>query len=320
MSHVTYMTEEDFVSSFDIKEIKGVIPAMITPFDEKEELDKNRVQNLVEHLISKNVNGLYIGGSTGEGFMMDHNERKLLVEYVMEQVKGRIPIIVHVGSISTKLSKDLAVHAYEHGADAVSSVPPFYWKFDNESIFQYYKEISEATPLPMIVYNVPLAGLMGLDMIYKLAEIDNVKGIKYTATNHYEIKLIKKQLGDDFMVYSGSDEMAVSGLLHGADGLIGSFYSMIPDLFINIYDSMQVDNTEVAMANQLIANDIIMASLKYDYYSAIKLGLSWMGEDVGIVRSPFKVLSANQEEAFRTELLEIKNKHKNIECALLKSL
>lgn len=308
------------MSHFKIIDIKGVIPAMVTPFDEKEELDKKRVQNLVEHLIEKKVNGLYIGGSTGEGFMMTHEERKLLVEYVIEQVKGRIPVIVHVGSISTKLSVDLAKHAHQAGADAISSVPPFYWKFDNESIFQYYKEISESTPLPMIVYNVPLAGLMGIDMIYRLAEIENVKGIKYTATNHFEIKLIKEKLGKDFMIYSGSDEMAVSGLIHGADGLIGSFYSMIPDLFENIYEAMSKNDLKTASLNQQASVDIIMASLKYDYYAAIKLALQWMGVDAGIVRKPFKTLTKVQEESYRKDLTTIKNKYKDVESDLFKSL
>lgn len=308
------------MSHFEINDIKGVIPAMVTPFDEKEELDKTRVQKLVEHLINNKVDGLYIGGSTGEGFMMTHEERKLLVEYVIEQVNGRIPVIVHVGSISTKLSIDLAKHAHQAGADAISSVPPFYWKFDNESIFQYYKDISESTPLPMIVYNVPLAGLMGIDLIYKLAEIENVKGIKYTATNHFEIKLIKDKLGDDFMIYSGSDEMAVSGLIHGADGLIGSFYSMIPDLFENIYEAISKEDLKTASLNQQASVDIIMASLKYDYYAAIKLALQWMGLDAGVVRRPFKVLTKAQEENYKKDLNLIKNKYKNVECELFKSI
>lgn len=307
------------MSNFDIRQIKGVIPAMVTPFDEEENLSIEKVKSLTNYLIESGVNGLYIGGSTGEGFMMDIEERKQLVEAVIQEVKGRIPVIVHVGSISTKLSIELAKHAYEHGADAISSVPPFYWKFDEKSIFKYYKDISETTPLPMIVYNVPLAGLMSLDMIYKLAEIENVKGLKYTATNHFEIKMIKDKLGQDFMIYSGSDEMAISGLLHGADGLIGSFYSMIHDIFLKIYGLMAEGKIEEAKKYQSLAVEIIMASLKYDYYAAIKLGLKWMGKDVGQVRRPFKNLTKEQEEKFRSDLLEIKAKS-NLACDLFNSL
>lgn len=308
------------MAKFDINDIKGVIPAMITPFDENEELSKKMTEDLVEYLIKNNVNGLYIGGSTGEGFLMDIEERKKLVEYVIEKVNGRIPVIVHVGAISTRLSIELAKHAFEKGADAISSVPPFYWKFDNESIYQYYKDISESTPLPMIVYNVPLAGLMGLDMIYKLATIENVKGIKYTATNHFEMRLIKEKLGNNFMIYSGSDEMAMSGLIHGADGLIGSFYSMIPDLFEIIYNSINQNNLDLAKKNQQLAVDIIMESLKYDYYSAIKLGLKWMGIDAGQVRRPFKKLTNEQEIEYKNNLLKIKSNYKELKCNLLDSI
>ena len=308
------------MSNFDIKDIKGVIPAMITPFDENENLDEQKTRELVDRLIERNVNGLYIGGSTGEGFMMDINERKRLTEIVCDQVAGRIPVIIHVGAISTRLSIDLATHAYKAGADAISSVPPFYWRFDNDSIYNYYKDISCSTPLPMIVYNVPLAGLMGLDMIYRLGEIENVKGVKYTATNHYEMRLIKKNLGQDFMIYSGSDEMAMSGLLHHADGLIGSFYSMIPDLFESIYQAVTTNDLATADVYQDLADDIIMASLKYDYYSAIKLGLKWMGLNVGHVRRPFKPLTPAQEEAYKADLLKIKEKFENVECELLEKL
>lgn len=308
------------MAKFDINDIKGVIPAMITPFDENEELSKKMTEDLVEYLIKNNVNGLYIGGSTGEGFLMDIEERKKLVEYVIEKVNGRIPVIVHVGAISTRLSIELAKHAFEKGADAISSVPPFYWKFDNESIYQYYKDISESTPLPMIVYNVPLAGLMGLDMIYKLATIENVKGIKYTATNHFEMRLIKEKLGNNFMIYSGSDEMAMSGLIHGADGLIGSFYSMIPDLFEIIYNSINQNNLDLAKKYQQLAVDIIMESLKYDYYSAIKLGLKWMGIDAGQVRRPFKKLTNEQEIEYKNNLLKIKSNYKELKCNLLDSI
>lgn len=308
------------MANFDINDIKGVIPAMVTPFDKDENLDEKKTRQLIDFLIEKKVNGLYIGGSTGEGFLMSLEERKRLTEIVCEQVAGRIPVIVHVGAIATKLSVELAQHAYEAGADAISSVPPFYWTFDNDSIYQYYKDISESTPLPMIVYNVPLAGLMGIDMIYRLAEIENVKGIKYTAISHFEIQMIKDSLGEDFKVYSGSDEMAISGLLHHADGLIGSFYSMLPDVFINIYQAMENEEIKEAKRYQELAVDIIMASLQYDYYSTIKLGLKWMGMDMGEVRRPFKPLNEEQISNYKAVLLKIKEKHNVKDCMLLNAI
>lgn len=260
------------MSHFDYKEIKGVIPALVTPFDEEENFDEERCRKLVNWLIEVGVNGFYLTGSTGEGFLLSLEERKRVVEVVCDEVKGRVPVIVHIGAISTKLSIELARHAEAHDADAISSVPPFYWKWDGDHIFNYYKDIAESVKIPMIIYNVPLTGLMGFDMIKRLATIENVKGIKYTASSHHEIHKIKHDLGSDFMLYSGADEMAISGLFNGADGIVGSFYTELPDLFIRLYNHVLNKEYEEAQRLQKIAVAIIDASLKYDYYAAIKEG------------------------------------------------
>ena len=245
------------MAKFDIKDFKGVIPAMVTPFDKDENVDVDGVRELVKYLLDQNVDGLYLTGSTGEGFLMSQEERKLVVEVVIEETAGRVPVVVHVGDIGTKLSIDLAKHAEKVGADGISSVPPFYWNFSEDQIVGYYEDIAKEVSLPMIVYNVPLANLMGIDTIYRLAEIENVKGLKYTALAHFEIMQIKDKLGEDFLIYSGADEMALSGLLSGADGIIGSFYNMVPDLFVDIYNAVQENNIEKALKLQKDAVRII---------------------------------------------------------------
>ena len=298
------------MAKFEIKDIKGVIPALITPFDEKEEFDEKRMRDLVSFLIDRGIDGLYLTGSTGEGFLMAPEERKKVVEVVLDEVNGRIPVIVHVGAISTKISIDLAKHAYNMGADAISSVPPFYWKFKEENIFKFYEEVSMSTPLPMIVYNVPLAGLFGFDFICKLATIPNVKGVKYTAYTHQDIYKCKDKISKDFMVYSGADEMAVSGIINEADGIIGSFYSMMPDIFKDIYNKVKKGDIEGAQFKQRIAVDIIEASLKYDYYAVIKESLKWMGLDAGYVRAPFMNLTTEQIEEVKETFRKIREHYK----------
>jgi N-acetylneuraminate lyase len=204
------------MAKFAMNQMTGVVPAMLSLFDENENVDVQRTRALTEFLIGRGVNGLYLTGSTGEGFMMDHDERKLVVETVIDQVAGRIPTIVHIGDIGTKKSIQLAKHAEAAGADAISSVPPFYWKFSNDDIFNYYKDISEATSLPMVIYSVPLAGSMGMDLIKRIAQLPNVKGLKFTSREHDQMGCLKADLGEDFIIYSGCDEMAMSGLAVGA--------------------------------------------------------------------------------------------------------
>lgn len=295
------------MSKFDIKDFKGVIPAVLTAFDKNEEIDEKGMRELVSYLIGKGVDGLYLTGSTGEGFTMSSEERKRVVEIVMDENKGRVPVVVHVGAIGTKLSIELAKHAEEVGADGISSVPPFYWKFNENQIVKYYTEIANSCSLPMIVYNVPLVGLLGMNAIKRLAAIDNVKGIKYTALAHYEITQIKDEVGEDFLVYSGADEMAVSGLLSGADGIIGSFYNIMPELFININKAVANKEIDEATRLQRQAIEIIMYCLQLpSFYAGMKTILRWRGINAGICRSPFENLSEAQEVEFREGLKKLK--------------
>jgi len=280
------------MSKFDITQIKGVIPAMITTFDEHEELDLKRAATLTEYLISKGATGLYITGSTGEGFLMTPDERKAFTKTVISTVHGRIPVIVQVGDIGTKKSIDLAVQAKEAGASAVSSVPPFYYRFPADDIFGYYKDLAGATDLPLIVYNVPLAGLLSNSMIYRIAEIPNVRGLKFTGREHDDMCEIKQNLGKDFMVYSGCDEMAAQGLLAGADGIIGSFYNMMCETFIDIYNLCKADKYAEAFEIQKTASSFIHFAVQWDYYPVMRECLRSVGVDAGYSRKPFTAPSA----------------------------
>lgn len=296
------------MANFDITQIKGVIPAMLTFFDENEEVDETRTRNMTEFLIHAGVNGLYLTGSTGACFTMTAEERCKVVDIVVDQVAGRIPVIVHVGDIGTKKSIELAKHAEKAGADAISSVPPFYWKFNGDSIYHYYKDIAQATSLPMIVYNIQLAGIMDKNQLLRLAEIPNVKGMKYTARTNDEMGALKRTLGKDFMIYSGCDEMAFSGLSFGADGIIGSFYNVIPELYLNLYQATIAGETAKAIELQAIADDFIFAALEYDFIAAFYNMLSWRGIDAGRCRRPFHTYDDSQLEGLKAKIREIQER------------
>lgn len=270
-----------------LSQITGVLPALVTPFDENEAFDEGRMRAVVDFLIGRKVDGLYVTGSTGEAFMMSPEERKRVLEVVMDEVKGRVPVIAHVGAISTHLSVDLARHAEKAGVDALSAVPPFYWGFSQDQIVSYYTDITSATGLPMCVYNVPLAGLFGFDMIKRLSDIKGVEGIKYTATTHFDIMRIKTEIGSDFVLYSGADEMAMSGVAFGADGIIGSFYNTIPEVFIELFAAAKAGDTEKARALQEVGNAIIFFSLARGPIATIKRTMAWQGADAGYCRKPF---------------------------------
>ena len=182
----------------DLSSIGGVIPAMLTCFDGNGDFDSKAQRALTDFLIDSGVGALYLTGSTGEAFLMEEKVRKEVVETVIDEAEGRVPVIVHVGDIGTKKTMDYARHADASGAAAISSVPPFYWKFKKDEIVSYYRDVSESVSIPMIVYNIALAGLVDFNTIKELAALENVKGIKYTATTHNEILRIKDEIGEDF--------------------------------------------------------------------------------------------------------------------------
>lgn len=307
------------MSNYTMEQIKGVIPALLTMFDKDESVDVNRTRNIVDFLIERGVNGFYLTGSTGEGFLMDREERNLVVDTVVEQTAGRCPVIVHVGDIGTKKSIQLAEHAWKAGADAISSVPPFYWSFSADDIYNYYRDISEATPLPMIIYNVPMAGLLGSAQIMRLAKLPNVKGIKFTGKNHDQMSYLIANI-DNFKVYSGSDEMALSGLAVGADGIIGSFYNVMPELFLKIYAAVKDGEINAARRLQQIGTDIILACLDYDYLSVMRSMIKWQGVDAGYSRRPFRNYDDSELTGLKKKLLAIKEKYSVTEVRFYDSL
>jgi N-acetylneuraminate lyase len=306
--------------AFDIKSITGVIPAMVTPFDENEELDEGRLRAVIRFLIGRKVEGLYITGSTGESFLMSPEERKRVVEVTVDEVKGRIPVMAHIGAISTHLSIDLAQHAEKAGVDAISSVPPFYWGFSADQIFGYYSDITASTGLPMVAYNVPMAAL-GFDVIKRISSIPGVVGVKYTAATHAEIIRIKDEIGKDFIVYSGADEMAMSGLTFGADGIIGSFYNSMPEVFIGIRDAIAAGNLAEAKRLQEIGNAIIFFSLSRGAMTTIKRAMAWMGCDAGYVRRPLgNYIDKAAEEKLKGEFRQLRDERKLTGVAFLDAI
>ena len=300
------------MKQFDPNNINGVIPAMITSFNKDESINKEGIRKTVNYLISERVDGLYITGSTGETFLMSQEEKKQAIEIIVEEVNGRVPVIAHIGSIGTKITTELGQYAEKVGVDALSALPPFYYGFSNDEIFKYYADISDSTNLPITVYNISYANLMDLDMLKRLASIKNVDGVKYTAPTHFNFSKIKKEIGENFKIYSGMDEMALSGLIAGADGIIGSFYNLMPELFVEIYKQVKNNNINEAKKIQEKINIIILFALKKSGYPFIKMGLKWLDVDSGYVRRPFNTITDTENEKSIINELKILTKENDL--------
>ena len=292
--------------SRDIKDFKGVIPAVLSVFDKDENLDEQGTREFIRYLMSMDIGGLYVTGSTGETWLMTAEERMRQVEIVMEEVGDKVPVVVHVGAMSTREAVKLAKHAEQFGAAGVSSVPPFYFKYNADQIFNYYKDVAEATSLPMIVYNIPLAGMMTVDQIIRLSTIENVKGVKYTGTALFEVMQIKDGCKEGFQVYGGCDELGSSNIAIGVDGIMGSFYNVIADHYIKIWNAVKASDVALATKLQRQAVHVIFAGINSGSMMAcMKVWLRAAGLPGGWSRRPFSNISEEEEKALVAKLVAI---------------
>lgn len=294
--------------SFELKDFRGVIPALLTPLDESGHYSEKRAEGLIEWLLERKVGGFYITGSTGYGAAMDKDERKRAVESVCRIVGGRVPVAAHIAAVSSGESSELARHAQASGCDAVSAVPSYYYKLTPEQTYRYYEEIASAVDIPLIIYARTNEYAPNVDDIERLASIPNVRGLKYTGSDHYVMGRIKERLGRDFMVYSGYDEMFLSGLLSGADALIGSTYNLYPDLVARAVAELEAGEVEKARADMLATNRMLEVMIRYDTLAAIRSALSFVGVDAGFSPAPFDNLGGEKLRLFRSELTEVVSK------------
>ena len=259
-----------------MKDFKGVYAALMTPFHEDGSLDKEGLVRLAEHCIGSGLTGLYVGGSTGEGFLLTEEERMEVFRIVGKAMQGKCNLFAHVGAIST-----------------VSAVAPFYYSFPLEAIQTYYGDIMHATSLPMLMYNFPNAGGFNgmLDVVNSFIHDDKLLGIKHTSQNLFELEQFK-HLERELFVFNGFDEMLVAGLSMGADGGIGSTYNFMPGIILDIYNNFVKGDIQAAQAAQEKADEIITAIIPYGTFQMEKEILNDLGIHVGGCRKPFLPLSA----------------------------
>lgn len=282
----------------DRNRFKGIFTALVTPMDEKLEVDHDSLARLVGHQIACGIHGFYVGGSTGEGFILTSEERKKVLETVVEAAKGRAVVISHVGSVSTMESMSLARHAEEAGADAISAVVPFYYKVGLQEIQEHYTSIMSASRLPMIVYHYPGAtGVqLSLDFYEEMARNPQCLGVKFTSMNLFEMQQIRSRCGDDFLIWNGHDEVLAGGLLLGADGAIGSTFNMMPDPFLRMYEVKAAGKWDTVRELQVKTNAVIAHMLDYDVIPYEKRMLYLQGIIANpAARQPLKQFSAEQQ-------------------------
>jgi N-acetylneuraminate lyase len=282
--------------------LSGIYPAIITPLTSDGELSADVLVKLLGRLVAAGVDGVYAGGSTGEGMRMSLASREALVDCLMSNLPRDKRLLVHVGAARVEDAIRLAAHAAKAGAHAVSSLPP---QGTFAQVREYYRHLAERSPLPLIIYYFPEAcpgAFESTDDLEEISALPQVIGVKFTDYNLYLLERLEN-LGK--LVYNGRDEVLAAGLLMGAEGGIGSTYNLIPELYVALYRHAKRGEWEQARRLQRAANQLLAVLLKYPFLPAIKAGLGSFGLACGPTLNGERFESAAQQQQFLSELARV---------------
>lgn len=276
----------------NLDKYKGVIPAFYACYDKEGNISPEGVQALTRYFIEKGVKGVYVNGSSGECIYQSVADRKLVLENVMKEGKGKLTVIAHVACNNTKESQELAAHAESLGVDAIAAIPPIYFHLPDYSIAQYWNDISAAAPnTDFIIYNIPqLAGVALTPGLYaEMRKNPRVIGVKNSSAPVQDIQMFQQAGGEDYVVFNGPDEQFISGRVIGAEGAIGGTFGVYPELVLKMDEYVKAGQMEKAREIQYDVNSIIykMCAAHGNMYAVIKEILRINESlDIGGVRKP----------------------------------
>ncbi|MDA3978269.1 MULTISPECIES: N-acetylneuraminate lyase [Gallibacterium] len=287
-----------------MKNLKGIISALLVSFNADGSINEKGLREIIRYNIDKmKIDGLYVGGSTGENFMLSTEEKKEIFRIAKDEAKDQVALIAQVGSVNLHESVELGKYATELGYDCLSAVTPFYYKFSFAEIKNYYDTIIAETGNNMIVYSIPfLTGVnIGVEQFGELYKNPKVIGVKFTAGDFYLLERVKKAY-PDHLIWAGFDEMMLSAAVLGVDGAIGSTFNVNGVRARQIFEYAQQGKIAEARAIQHVTNDLIEGILSNGLYLTIKELLKLDGVDAGYCREPMTKELTPEKVAFAKEL------------------
>ena len=285
----------------------GVIAAMVTPYAEKNfTISSERIKILCDFLISKGVYGILPLGTTGEGPYLSKEARKQVAEAVVKHINKRIPVIIHTGALSTADTVELSLHAQKLGADAIAVMTPFFRHLEDKALFDFFVTVArEVAPFPMFVYNIPsnTNNDISPELLFRLAtHTDNIVGIKYSSNDLIRFREYRRKMGEDFLLFIGSDEMILPALFEGANGCVSGPASAYPEVIAGIYNAFIKKDFQEAARQQGLLDDlreIFKDGTLLCYFKAI---LQLRGIETGQVKPPLRNITPEELEVLERDL------------------
>jgi 4-hydroxy-tetrahydrodipicolinate synthase len=283
---------------------RGSFTALVTPF-KNGALDEKAFRDLVDWQIAEGTNGLVPVGTTGESPTLSHDEHKQVVEWCVEQVDGRVPVIAGAGSNSTAEGIELSKHAEKAGADGVLIVTPYYNKPTQEGLYQHYKAINDAIGIPIIIYNIPGRSIvdMSVDTMKRLFECKNIAGVKDATANMSRVSQQRAAMGEDFNQLSGEDITALGFMAHGGHGCISVTSNVAPRLCSEFQAACLKGDFATALKLQDKLAPLHINLFVETSPAPIKYAMSLIGKCANSVRLPMVPASEKAQIAVREAMV-----------------
>lgn len=292
-----------------MKHLEGINPAILTLFNEDNSVDYEGMKALLDFLMDAKVNGVYVCGTTGEFPLLTLEERKKIAETVVNYVKGKITVYVHIGGITTGDAVELAKHACACGADGIGAVPPYYYSYSEDELVEHFSKIANALPsdFPVYLYNIPqrTGNWIKPSLFVKLAEsCPNIVGIKdssgsLTTVMEYLLAFREK----DVTIIEGADEQLLSGLSAGCKGSVSGNANVFPEVFVKLWKEFKENKLKEARETQLTIVKISQI-LKYGNIPLLKYALKLRGIGNGICKETF--CTVKRDEAVEEIVKQVK--------------
>lgn len=282
----------------------GSLPALVTPF-KGGKIDEAALRGLVAWQIESGSSGLVPVGTTGESPTVSHDEHKRVVEIVIDEAKGRVPVIAGAGSNNTTEAIELAVHAEKAGAQAVLVVTPYYNKPTQEGMYQHFKAVNDAVGIPIIIYNIPPRSVvdMSVETMARLYELKNIAGVKDATANLARVSQQRHALGPDFIQLSGEDMTALAYMAAGGHGCISVVANVAPQLCAELMAAVMKGDYAGALKIQDRLVPLHDAIFKEPGLAGAKHGLSLLGRIEEEVRLPLLPVTAATGKVIREAMV-----------------
>ena len=288
----------------------GIVVPILTPVDEKEIIDEKKLRDQTEYVIQGGVAGILAFGSNGEFYMVDDDEQMRALKIIVDQAKGRVPVFMGLGKISTRQSVEMAKKAKENGADALSVLQPMFIKPTEEELFDHFKTIAESvSDLPMLLYNNPgrTGYTLSQNLVERLAhEVDNIVGMKDSSGDMTQTEeFIRRNRDCGFKVLGGKDTLIFGAMCHGAAGCVATTANFVPELVCSIIDKYNAGDFEGSREAQFALNPIRLIMDKGSWPVGTKDLANIAGRNAGAPYRPNKLTTGKVYAAMVEEMKKV---------------